>query len=579
VTVLNEKSVKSVSTKPWFIKGAQGPAWSTKRLVFRLLISAGLWAAAVGAGGCTRDFSVRRIQAAATGSVPARSADQCFRTLQESERATSSDSAAQTARRQAITRLVELYGSALLAAPGHTLQVSTSSGRSCSLSLRQGEGAGGIDPSCFTALEPTDDFVVSGVDHYSRTSGQGAPLVGTLRPMEPVHSLSSVTAQPVAGFERALTAVALVGRGWRATVVLALYDPHTTGQAAEPGRALHPLAADYTTPLALELAHFRPQRRGLLGLLRGGDYFPSTGLFALEKPTPGKTPLVLVHGLISDPGDFHVLYNDLEGNDEIRRRYQVWIFYYPTSLPVVYAAMLLREDLHKFIHQLDPDHEYPAMHHAVLVGHSMGGLLCRMVISNGGDRYYHHFFGRPLNKLWLSPSDRATVRHLFYYHASQDVAQVVFIATPHCGSRLATGLLGNVGRTLLQMPAGIRLRFHNMLVRNRSALSTMTHNQPYSSLDSLIPDGPVISAIKDMPMRPGVRLHSILGDRAPGGPRNRSSDGVVPYASSHLLQAESEVIEPASHTGTLKRPETIAELVRILTSPSVMKRASSSTQN
>jgi hypothetical protein len=39
------------------------------------------------------------------------------------------------------------------------------------------------------------------------------------------------------------------------------------------------------------------------------------------------------------------------------------------------------------------------------------------------------------------------------------------------------------------------------------------------------------------------------------------------------------VIVPASHTGTLKRPETIAELVRILTSPSVMKRASSSTQN
>ena len=143
---------------------------------------------------------------------------------------------------------------------------------------------------------------------------------------------------------------------------------------------------------------------------------------------------MLVHGLISDPGDFHVLCNDLEGNAAIRRRYQVWIFYYPTSLPVVYAAMLLRDDLQKFIHQLDRDHKYPAMHHAVLVGHSMGGLLCRMVISDGGDRYYHHFVGQPLNKLWLSPSDRATVRHVFYYHASQDVAQVVFIATPHCGS-------------------------------------------------------------------------------------------------------------------------------------------------
>ena len=79
-------------------------------------------------------------------------------------------------------------------------------------------------------------------------------------------------------------------------------------------------------------------------------------------------------------------------------------------------------------------------------------------------------------------------------------------------------------------------------------------------------------------MRLGVRLHSILGDRARRGPLNRSSDGVVPYASSHLPQAESEVIVPASQTGTLKRPETIAKLVRILTSHLLKNDANSSTQ-
>jgi hypothetical protein len=62
--------------------------------------------------------------------------------------------------------------------------------------------------------------------------------------------------------------------------------------------------------------------------------FPSTGIYSLENSTPDKTPLVLVHGLISDPGDFHVLINDLAGDEEVRRRYQVWIFYYPTSFPV-----------------------------------------------------------------------------------------------------------------------------------------------------------------------------------------------------------------------------------------------------
>jgi hypothetical protein len=62
-------------------------------------------------------------------------------------------------------------------------------------------------------------------------------------------------------------------------------------------------------------------------------------------------------------------------------------------------------------------------------------------------------------------------------------------------------------------------------------------------------------------MRPGVRLHSIVGDRGSGGPPELSSDGVVPYESSHLPQAESERVVPAGHTGTLKRPETSADFL------------------
>ena len=362
-------------------------------------------------------------------------------------------------------------------------------------------------------------------------------------------------AQPVAGLVRALTVVATASRHGPPAVDLALYDPHTASRR---------LAADYTTPLALELAHFRPQRRGLRGLMRGGDYFASTGLYSLETPTPDKTPLVLVHGLVSDPADFYHLYNDLEANDEVRRHHQVWVFFYPTSLPVLYAAMLLREDVDRFIRQLDPADVHPALHRAVLVGHSMGGLLCRLAVSEGGDRYYHHFFRQPLEDLTLSADDRALARRLFYSPATANVAHVVFIATPHRGSRLASGPLGGFGRVLLHMPSYLRQRLHAALLRNQEALVMRRRVQPGSSLDSLTPDGPVIAAVNDLALRPGVRLHSILGDRGRGGPVERSSDGVVPYASSHLPQAESERIVPAGHVGTLNRPETSAELIRIL---------------
>jgi hypothetical protein len=163
-----------------------------------------------------------------------------------------------------------------------------------------------------------------------------------------------------------------------------------------------------------------------------------------------------------------------------------------------------------------------------------------------------------------SAYDRRLVRRAFYYSACPDVARVVFIATPHRGGRLAGGLLGNVGRLLLHMPSPVQQRLRNILASNRTALTIKNHLRPGSSLDSLTPRSPVIAAINDLVMRPGVRLHSIVGDRGRGGPPEQSSDGVVPYESSHLPQAESERVVPAGHTGTLKRPETSAELIRIL---------------
>jgi hypothetical protein len=118
--------------------------------------------------------------------------------------------------------------------------------------------------------------------------------------------------------------------------------------------------------------------------------------------------------------------------------------------------------------------------------------------------YYHHFFREPVDHLRLSASDRRLVRRAFYYSACPDVARVVFIATPHRGCRLAGGLLGNVGRLLLHMPSPVQQRLRNILVSNHTALTIKNHLRPGSSLDSLTPRSPVIAAINDLVMRPGV---------------------------------------------------------------------------
>jgi hypothetical protein len=59
-----------------------------------------------------------------------------------------------------------------------------------------------------------------------------------------------------------------------------------------------------------------------------------------------------------------------------------------------------------------------------------------------------------------------------------------------------------------------------------------------------------------------VPYHSIIGDRGKGDTPD-SSDGVVPYSSSHLDGAESELIVPTGH-GAYESPLAIEEIRRIL---------------
>jgi hypothetical protein len=59
-----------------------------------------------------------------------------------------------------------------------------------------------------------------------------------------------------------------------------------------------------------------------------------------------------------------------------------------------------------------------------------------------------------------------------------------------------------------------------------------------------------------------VPYHSILGDRGRGDTPN-SSDGFVPYSSSHLDGANSELIVPTGHDA-YESPLAVDEVKRIL---------------
>ena len=58
-----------------------------------------------------------------------------------------------------------------------------------------------------------------------------------------------------------------------------------------------------------------------------------TGLYFLQPYDPDRIPVVFVHGLISTPFDWVQTINGLQADPEICKRYQFWVFAYPTVIP------------------------------------------------------------------------------------------------------------------------------------------------------------------------------------------------------------------------------------------------------
>jgi hypothetical protein len=83
-----------------------------------------------------------------------------------------------------------------------------------------------------------------------------------------------------------------------------------------------------------------------------------------------------------------------------------------------------------------------------------------------------------------------------------------------------------------------------------------------TSIDTLSPKNTFVRTMNTLPIADHIPYHSIIGDRGRGDTPN-SSDGVVPYWSSHLDGAQSEKIVPSEH-GSHQNQQGMEEIDRIL---------------
>jgi len=186
-------------------------------------------------------------------------------------------------------------------------------------------------------------------------------------------------------------------------------------------------------------------------------------------------------------------------------------------------------------------------------------------VSDSGDQLWERAFHKPVADLELSVALREQLDRLLRFHRAPFITRVVFIAVPHRGSLLAERFAGRIGRMLIAVPATVLTPVRLFREQAGAALAPdvlEALQEAPTSIKGLSPQNPMIQVLAEIDIDRGVPFHSIIGDRGLGG-GEQSSDGVVPYTSSHLEGAESELIVPSDHAATA-HPLTVLEVKRIL---------------
>ena len=401
-------------------------------------------------------------------------------------------------------------------------------------------------------LFPTDSLKISGAFFKTRSTinGIGAPLVAVGRTENPQsrrrYELRRIYA-PVTGV--------IQFSGQKAD--LKFVDPFQT-ERVDLGKHSFPLAADLSAPTAMQIAAERPERLGLARVINPQKYADSVRLSRLQPFDRTRTPVIFVHGLQETGANWAPMIDDLRNDPWIRERYQFWFFTYPSGYPYPYSAALFRQNLDG-IERVFPNHK-----RIVLIGHSMGGMICRLMITDAGDKIWRDYFATPPAKTPLPSDTRKLLGESLVFDHRPDVQRVIFISTPHRGSELAAGWIGRIGAALVRTPrlfTSVYTSTKPLLIADPAA---RTLKRMPNSVDTLEPNDRFVQAVDKLPIAPGIPYDSIMGDRGRGDTPN-SSDGIVPYWSSHLDGAQSELIVNSGHDAEYN-PQAIREVERILKS-------------
>ncbi|HQX52447.1 MAG TPA: alpha/beta fold hydrolase [Planctomycetaceae bacterium] len=415
-----------------------------------------------------------------------------------------------------------------------------------------------LTPDQLGEFEFVSDYELKNLRSRNTTDGLGVPIIAIRRKSE--HQI------PV---EKYYTQ----GMSFAATLVLCFDDAPTEDARLQIfdsresdgmliGDTIMPLETDVSTPLARYLSNKDITLLDTWGYIRPDRAAKVSGLYMVQPYDPDRIPVLMVHGVWSSPMTWMEMFNDLQADPEIRRKYQFWFYLYPTGEPLAFSAAKLRDELQKVRHDCDPYLRNDRLDEMVVVGHSMGGLISQMLTINSGNRLWDTVSKKPVEELHADNEVKSEIRRVFFFESNPSVDRIITIASPYNGSSLANRFTRWLSGSLVWLPAKT-YQLSQVIIEQDEKSWWDRISAPRTSLDSLTKESGVLRLIRDTHVPPEVKHHNIVGVIR-GKSQADWTDGVVAYRSAHCEEVASEKIVRAAHSSVHRHPDASAEVRRIL---------------
>ncbi|MDO6565992.1 alpha/beta hydrolase [Alteromonas sp. 1_MG-2023] len=290
------------------------------------------------------------------------------------------------------------------------------------------------------------------------------------------------------------------------------------------------------------------------------------GIYVIGEMSDTKIPLIMIHGLNSSPLIWRYLTMAVMNDEWLNECYQVWHVLYPSGQPPLYSAMKIRRELDALLATIDN----PLItREAVFIGHSLGGLVTKLLTVKSGNAFWDTTFTVPPEQLAMVMTD--DIEDTLFFEPRFETNTVFYLDTPHKGSALAASALGYIGSSLVQIPYELKNMFVDVLEDSgldivQPQMQSYLAEAKFKSLDSLKPGHPLMNTLYTMPVQ--GKAYSIIGSKKQTECENREvclllTDGVVTYESADIPEALERLIVVSKHN-SFKSPDAVSFILKHL---------------